>query len=172
MASGTGALPPIAQLAHVTTSLERAMEDLGRSFGIREWMQMRDSIVSIGPGRRAHIDVALAYKGDLMLEIIQPLGGDDAVYREPLAGEGPVFDGYAIRQHHVARIFESDAQFDAEMDRLRAAGVTFAIDPVPEELSGRARMNYADLRAELGYYVENLLFSDAGSEWLKTIPRS
>lgn len=160
-------LPPIAQLAHVTTALERAMEDIGRAFGIREWMQMRDSTVSIGPGRSAQIHVALAYKGDLMLEIIQPLGGDDAVYRDPLAGEG-----YAIRQHHVARIFETDEQFDVEMARLRSAGVRFPIDPVPSEMSGRARMNYADLRAELGYYVENLLFSTDGSEWLKTIPRS
>lgn len=166
MADGNG-LPPIAQLAHVTTSLERAMEDMGRSLGIREWLQMRDSTVSIGPGRRAHIHVALAYKGDLMLEIIQPLGGDDAVYRAPLSG-----GGYMIRQHHVARIFETDAQFDGEMARLRAAGVGFPVDPVPEEMSGRARMNYADLRAELGYYVENLLFSADGGEWLKTIPRS
>lgn len=167
MADDPRVLPAVSQIAHVTTSLERATEDFGRLLGIREWLQIRDYDVVTRPGHRALMHLALAYKGDTMLEIIQPLGGDDRIYSEPLEG-----NGYIVRQHHIARFFENHAQFDHEINRLRAAGVQFPIDVGLNETEGRARVNYADLRSQLGYYVENLLLSPGDDTWLTTIPRN
>lgn len=160
-------LPPFFQIAHVTTSLDRAMEEIGRASGISHWLEMRDHQATIRDGARAHIHVALAWKGDLMIELIEPLGGADAIYREPLTGAG-----YQIRQHHMGRIFDSVETFEAAMAPLRRAGVKFPVEGNLEDTRGKCLINYADLRPQLGYYIENLMFTPEGREWLDTVPQN
>lgn len=162
----TNGLPGFFQLAHVTTSLDRAMEDFGRTMGLRDYLQMRDHSVITRNGQRAHMHVALAWLGDLMIELIEPIGGDDRVYREPLIGQD-----YAVRHHHMGRIFPNDEEFDRAMAELTAAGVDFPISATLEETNGKCRVNYADLRPQLGYYIENLMFTPSGLEWLNSVPR-
>lgn len=160
-------LPPFFQIAHVTTSLDRAIVEMGLAAGISRWLEMRDHQATIGGGARADIHVALAWKGDLMIELIEPLGGVDAIYREPLTGAG-----FQIRQHHMGRIFDSAEAFEAAMVPLRAAGVTFPIEGNFEDTKGKCLINYADLRPQLGYYIENLMFTPEGREWLGTVPKN
>lgn len=160
-------LPPFFQLAHVTTSLDRAMEEMGRAMGIAHWLEMRHHQATVGGGARADIHVGLAWKGDLMIELIEPLGGADAIYREPLTGSG-----YQIRQHHMGRIFDTVERFEAAMAPLRKEGVPFPIEGNFEDTRGKCLINYADLRARLGYYIENLMFTPEGLQWLNTVPRN
>lgn len=162
-----GGLPDFFQHAHVTTSLDRAMADFGARLGLTEYLQMRDHSVITKGGERAYMHVALAWLGDLMIELIEPIGGNDLVYRAPLIGLD-----YGVRHHHMARIFQTDAAFDRAMADLSDAGIDFPIVATLEDTKGKCRVNYADLRAELGYYVENMVFSPSGLEWLQTIPRN
>jgi len=143
------------------------MAEMGEAMGITRWLEMRDHAATVSGGKRAEIHVALAWKGDLMIELIQPLGGHDAIYREPLTGEG-----YQIRQHHMGRIFPTAEDFEAAMEPLRRRGVHFPIEGDFEDTRGKCLINYADLRAELGYYIENLMFTPEGLGWLETVPRN
>jgi hypothetical protein len=156
------AYPGFFQIAHVTSDLERAMALFRKTFGLGDFLEMREHTNVTG----ARLNVALAYLGPTMIEIIEPLGGNDAIYRDVLPG-----DQFAIRLHHLAKDFDTDEQYDAEIDALRENAIDLPILASLEETRGKCRMCYADLRPFFGYYVEYLLFTESGKEWLQTIPR-
>jgi hypothetical protein len=155
----------IDQIAHVTNSLDRAIREFRQAFGIAKFLEMRNHSVVTREGRRANMHVALAYRKDVMIELIEPIGGDDLVYREGLDGSD-----FVVRQHHVARIVDSDQEFDEEFERLRARGVKFPIMASRQDTNDKCRVFYADLRPYIGYYIEYLAFSASGRQWLDTIP--
>lgn len=163
---GATGLPDFFQLAHVTTSLDQAMDFFRRTLGLTRWLEMRDHSMVTRPGQRARLHVALAYLGPQMIELIEPIGGDDAIYRDALPSKG-----FVVKHHHMARMFDTDEAFDRAMEDLRGAGIRFPVEATLEDTNGRARVNYADLREQLGYYVENLRFAPEAMEWLATVPR-
>lgn len=165
--NATHTMPGFFQLAHVTTSLDQAIADVGDAMGITNWLEMRDHAVVVKNGERAKIHVALAWKDSLMIELIEPFGGADAIYRDALGDE----PGYRIRQHHLGRMFDTAEQFEAAMAPLRQQGIAFPIEGGFAETNGKCLINYADLRPQLGYYIENLMFTPEGRGWLDTVPR-
>jgi len=67
---------PITQLAYVTDDLETTAQFWSETTGVGPWTAMREvSLPATMNGKEVtfKIDVALAYQGDLQLEIIQPL---------------------------------------------------------------------------------------------------
>ena len=118
----------VFQFAYVVEDIDAAIAHWTRTMGIgpfvrfpvplqADWMEVR--------GRRVPADedifaaVAIAYSGDIMIELIQP-GSAPSPYRESLA---------AGRQgvHHIG-IFADD--YDAQMAAARAAGITVAMEGV------------------------------------------
>lgn len=109
---------PITQTAWVVEDIAAAETFLGSHFGVARWTRIPD--VHFTPdsctyrGRPADFvtHISLAYRGELQLELIQPVRGD-SIYTEFLDRAGPGL-------HHVC--FEPD-DFAAAVTQASEAGV-------------------------------------------------
>lgn len=147
------------QFAYVTNDIDRAMEEVARAQGLGGFMQMRDNAFPTGPERQAVCHFALAYKGDLQFELIQPLAEDVGVYSQVLPGEG-----YGLVFHHLGRHFGARADFDAALVQARSKWPI----PIGHDTLGGVYA-YADARQDLGHYLEFFCFPE-GSH-LDAVPR-
>ena len=138
-------LSGLYQIAFVTTDLDQAMQLFAETYGIGKFRIRRDIASAPGmPKMSAH--VAHAYVGPLMIELIQPVGGNDTLYREILPP-----DGFGIRPHHFGFIVRSEQELERISAALEAKRVPIAFDA---SMPGVARAVYADARKTLGHYLE------------------
>lgn len=93
------------QLAWVTRNLDETEDALSRLFGAKTWVRMNGTEVqpancTFGGVPTGFVaDASLSYAGDLQLEIVAPLSGDNNIFEDFLATSGQGL-------HHVA--FETD----------------------------------------------------------------
>lgn len=153
------------QVAYVTNDFDCALLEFGSRLAVPKFFEIRALPMETAPGETAQIHVGLAWSGGVQIEIIQPLGGSDAVYRDWL----PAGRDYALRFHHLAHLMESEAEFDAVAAQLARQGV-----PVPLRGAnpGAARYLYGDFRATLGHYVEYIHFTATGRQFFEKIPHA
>jgi hypothetical protein len=147
------------QFAYVTTDIERAMEEIRCTQAIGGFMELRDLALPTGGGTHAHAHFALAFKGELQFEIIQPLSEEVALYLPFLPGEG-----YALQFHHLGKHLNSRSDYDRV---LQSAKQRWPIT-IEEEMMGTA-FAYVDSRKDLGHYLEYFSFP-ADSPFAK-VPR-
>jgi hypothetical protein len=93
------------------------------------------------------IDVLLVNAGPTNLEVIKPVSGSVELYR------GAVRPGAPMTKHHLG--FRVD-DFDEATAVVEASGRSWA----QYGETGRIRMGYLDLTAELGHYVEVMELAD------------
>jgi hypothetical protein len=93
------------------------------------------------------IDVLLVNAGPTNLEVIKPVSGSVELYR------GAVRPGVPMTKHHLA--FRVD-DFDEATAVVQATGRSWA----QYGETGRIRMGYLDMTAELGHYVEVMELAD------------
>ncbi|HUI02661.1 MAG TPA: VOC family protein [Acidimicrobiales bacterium] len=121
MAAGHGqgqlSMGPVAQLGYVVADTAGAMDHWTRYLGVGPFFFLPapplNDLRYRGEPSRARISVALAYSGDLQVELIEPLDEEPSPYRDFLDGAGPGL-------HHVAHFTED---FDAALAAQRAAGL-------------------------------------------------
>jgi catechol 2,3-dioxygenase-like lactoylglutathione lyase family enzyme len=109
---------PIIQTAWVVEDITRSEQFFVDHFGVRKWIRIPD--VHFGPDtctyRGAPADfvahVAMAYIGDMQLELIQPVSGD-SIYTEFLERSGPGL-------HHVCFVPDD---FDSAVAQAEQDGV-------------------------------------------------
>lgn len=138
---------PVTQLAWVTEDIGATAALLSRSFGVGAWTELPD--IHFDPehctlhGAPADfvVHVALAYAGDLQLELIQPVRGE-SIYTEFLARCGPGL-------HHLC--FEVD-----DMAAARAAAEADGLPVVQagSMMAGAMEFAYVDGSAHGVPYVE------------------
>jgi len=136
------------QVAYVTNDMDGAIERFDKMFGVSRWLRVPGMEMGLGGGRRLTMDMALAMAGGVQLELIAPLGGDDAVYRDALRADRP---GLQVVHHHVAERMASLADFDALRDRIRANGLALPID---DQSPNGVHYLYVDTRETLGHHLE------------------
>lgn len=137
------------QMAYVTNDFDQALAVFGEKTGVKKWFIGRDAQFMVGPGADASCHVAVAFAGGIQLEIIQPLGGTDHVYREPLKG-----DAFQLHYHHEAKRIDSLGQLAALKDEVRRQGFEIVI----EGTNPLATYFYADTRPLLGHYTEFMFY--------------
>src|SRR5262249_52532337 len=138
-------LAGLYQIAFVTTDLDEAMLLFADTYGISKFKVRRD--LSSAPGMPSlTVHVAHAYVGPMMIELIQPAGGEDTLYREILPR-----DGFAIRPHHFGFMVRSEQELERISAALETRNVPIAFDA---SMPGVARAVYADARSSLGHYLE------------------
>jgi len=122
------------QIAYVTNDLERAAGVFHEQYGTREFLIMRDL-------PDAYADLALAYSGDTMIELLQPLAQSGDFYSDYIAG----CDGFVIKHHHFGMLLDSREA----MAETRAAHVGQGNAIVYEggETGAAVQYLYADCRA-------------------------
>jgi hypothetical protein len=152
------------QIAYVTTDIEEAICLFAREHNVPEWARLPNLEIASIAGRRCKLNIALAFVGATQLELIQPISGDDGVYRESLPQSG-----FAIRHHHIAQLIESEDAFEKQREELAANGVPIVIDG---ETPGAVRYFYTDHRKTLGHYVEHIWYTPAAFAGMAQLPRN
>lgn len=138
---------PVTQLAWVTEDIGATSALLSRSFGVGAWTQLPD--IHFDPehctlhGAPADfvVHVALAYAGDLQLELIQPVRGA-SIYTEFLDRCGPGL-------HHLC--FEVD---DMSVARAAAEADGLPVVQAGSMMAGAMEFAYVDGSAHGVPYVE------------------
>jgi hypothetical protein len=131
------------QNAYVTRSVEGALERFRARVGI-EGVRVFDAQFNVGtPGGPAVIGakIALIWIEGLQYEIIQPVSGDDGIYRDAL----PAGDG--LRFHHTCMRIDD---WDAFREKVGREGYRV----VQEGDRGTLKFVYLDARDLVGHYLE------------------
>ncbi len=133
------------QIGYVTSDLDASMRQLGAAHGIERFRVKRD--VPAMPGMpRMVIHQCHAYVGAVQFEIIQPAGGDDALYRDFC-----VADKGSIRLHHLGMWVDDAAEFGGLRAALEEQNIPIVFEASIPNVGGAI---YADTRAQLGHYTE------------------
>ena len=101
------------QIAWVTPDLERTETALTGLLGVKKWVRIPD--VHFAPDTCSYLgkpadfvaSISLSYLGDMQLELIEPVRGDN-IYSDFLRDSGPGL-------HHICIEAESPEQFDAAL---------------------------------------------------------
>jgi len=135
----------IFQICYVTADLDAGMRQLATMHGIERFRVKRDVESLDGmPSMRMH--QAHVYVGEMQIELIQPADGDDALYRDVCAADGP-----SLRFHHYGLWVDDLAEFEGLMPTLADQNVPVAFSSSIPNVGG---VIYADTRALLGHYLE------------------
>lgn len=148
----------VFQVAYVTNDLEAAAWLMRDAYGWGEFLFMRDI-----PGSLT--DIALAYSGATMIELMQPLAVAGDFYSDHL-GQG---EGLRIRHHHFGMLADTREDLAA----IRAGHVALGNAIVLEgEVPGALDYLYADCRASLGHYLEYIRLDEGGRQMFAAVPGS
>lgn len=160
-----GPFPGIHQIAYVSNDFERAIAQFRVTHGIERFLELRPIRYETREGREAVCNVALAYVGAAEIELIAPLEGDVEIYRDILPRDG----SFAVRFHHLARLFDTREALEEQVAAYRRAGRDL---PINGASPGSARYFYADYRKEVGHYLEGIAYEPQARAWLASIPRN
>lgn len=147
------------QFAYVTTDIDRALTAFA-AIGAARFTAAAESEIPVGDERTARFKVALAYVGDIQLEVIEPIDGADEVYRSLFSD-----DGYQLRFHHVAYWPDTQEQFHA----LKASAHHAGFDPVLEGSGPFGSYFYIDARETLGHFVEYFAYAPGAIDSLREV---
>lgn len=151
------------QIGYATNDIDAALALFRDKYSMGTFAEIRNITVQ-GPDNSDMVaNFALAYKGDTMIELIQPVQGDTSMFDHVL----PKND-FAVRHHHFAYCLDSMAQLDEAEAKLRAEGVDI---PIKGNGMDQVFFFYADTRAWLGHYSEYLTLTDKGREAYAQLPR-
>ena len=159
--SGNGVyLSRFFQIAYVTRDLDRAVDMYQRRFGIRSFYFQRGNRLD----EHTTTDFALAWLGDVMVELIQPFGMGNSFYEVML---GP--DEIGMRLHHLGHLVSDRDEWNRLQDRFKHEG--YAI-PLQGSIEGFLSYLYVDARAQTGHFLEYILCEPAGHAYFEAVPRS
>lgn len=150
-------LPPWAtfadlyQIGYVATDADRAMELFREHHGIPAFKDVGPLNLKLDGGGTVTIRIAMCFVDKLQIEIIQPIGGADHIYRSALPASG-----FGMVLHHLARRVETLEALEAMRAELVRKGETIAISGGDPKMS---RFFYVDARPTLSLYVEYLYIS-------------
>ncbi len=148
------------QTAYVVADMESAMAQFGELYGLSRFQLNREVVIQTGDGE-AVCHFALAQVGEAQLELIQPAGGRDAIYRDALGGA-------PARLHHLGCLIRAPAVWERLRAKLRGEGARI---PVEGDFGGLMHYLYVDRRAVLGHYLEYMLQTEAGRDLFAGVPR-
>lgn len=141
-------------VAFVTRELEAGMAAFGRIHGDPAFTVYRQAQIET-PRGMAVLDFAVADLNGFRVEVIEPAGGCDEIYREALpehAGE--------TRFHHVASLVRSWQDWLQVKATIARHGLATPIRGRAETPEGIFHYAYVDLRRQLGHYLEFVCITD------------
>jgi extradiol dioxygenase family protein len=146
------------QNAYVTNDLDRAVAMLGDTFGVEEFQYTKDFPL---PGGGV-IDVAMAWAGNVMIEILQGRGNPNSFYERHI----PSSD-FAVKFHHFGYVVRDQATWDGLLERIAREK-----RDIPFEGSQPGVVSWIYIDApELGHYLEYIMPSEPYQNSLDNLPR-
>lgn len=141
----------VFQVAYVTHDRAAAEAALSTRLGLTGWTEL-----DVVPGG-AKLAVAFARAGRIQVELMQPLGGDDAIFTDLLPARG------LVRVHHLGVRVED---MDLAIEHAAQAGYETA---KAGAIEGQLRFAFVDTRPDLGHFIELAEFTPAGWEFVAGI---
>ena len=152
----------VCQLGYVTNDFDRSLAVFAEN-GVPQFVERRYLKIQTGAGEAADLHIGLAVVDGMQIELIQPLGGDDAIYRSALGDES-----YELHLHHICQLISDSEEFDRLKEGVEAGGIKVALWGVSPTGS---KYFYADTRVALGHYIEYIYRDPAMDEaFLAGIP--
>lgn len=152
---------PVFQIAYVTADLAAAAGAFGAWFGAKGFRVDRDVSIETSLGiARCHF--ALAFLGDLQIELIEPAGGADGVYRDGIEPR------VLAKHHHLGFLIRSE---DVWLRTLRDIEGTGRPIPVRGNFHDLMHYAYLDRRDLFGHYLEYMYPTQAGANLFDDVPR-
>ena len=148
------------QVAYVTRDLDRAVQTFQQQYGIRSFHFQRGNRID----EHTTQDFALAWLGDVMVELIQPFGNGSSFYEVML---GP--EQMGTRLHHFGHLVPSRTEWDRLTEQLDRDGAHI---PLQGSVEGFLSYLYVDARAHTGHFLEYILCEPAGQAFFDAVPRS
>jgi len=167
MVNATAFFPGAAvqQIGYATTDVAEAVKRYRERYGVKEFLMLPHTASTISPGRTATLNVAMAFVNGTMIELIEPAGGADTIYREVLPTSG-----FAVRHHHMGYAMFDEADWEATQREIERQQINIVLSG---EEPGVIRYQYIDARSDIGHYVEYLYYlGQGGQEMLKSIPHN
>lgn len=158
--------PAFVQLGYVTADIDAAIAYFTRTAGVSEWLRWPDvAVEKVVDGQvvRSKLDLAMAWRGSTMLELIRPVSGAIGIYTLRGDADSPV------NLHHIGHgIAGDEADFERQLETMAAAGQPVAL--VTRNENG----NYAlvDTRNTTGLYTEFLWGRAKGIALFESIPQN
>jgi hypothetical protein len=150
------------QLGYVTTDLDRASELLRERFGVEQIVEVPTDGATFLRGNEAadwEVRIAMCARGGLILEAIEPVGGEVDFYGRFLPDDG----SFALRLHHLATFVSLGDEAWSSVEALLArSGLRFDYTVL---IPDRVRAGYVDTSAELGHFMEICQLQSADIEF-------
>ncbi len=111
----------VRQVGYLCTDMHARIRAWQEQLGVGPWTLIRNVTLHCeyrGEPSRPVIDVGLAYRGDLQIELIQPRNDAPSPYREPLQRG-------ITGVHHIAHLCDD---IDADVERALASGMRMVCD--------------------------------------------
>lgn len=139
----------IWQVAYVTSDLDAAMEMARDRYGIEHCIEVPTGGATFLKGDEQapwDVRIAMGARGGMIVEIIEPVGGEVDFYRERLPKDG------GLGFHHLASFMPlGDHAWAALTDLLAEQDLTVDYTVL---IPDRVRAGYVDTRRDLGHWVE------------------
>ena len=148
------------QTAYVTRDIDRAAAVFQRQFGISSFQFVPGNQVD----EHTRIDLALAWLGEEMVELIQPIGNGGSFY-EIMLGPDPL----GTRLHHFGHLVPNRMEWDRLRAQVSRDGYPIALEG---SVDGFLSYLYVDARAHTGHFLEYILCEPAGKAFFDAVPRS
>jgi hypothetical protein len=159
----SGLYKPVFQTGYVTQDIDRAKEQFARTMGIANWYISPAASLPSQNGGSMDVQIAMAFVGPTMVEVIACKGGDDALYRDALPD-----DRFAVRLHHLGFRLHSDEEWEAMLAEGKRQGLRIAMDVK----TASTRALYFDTREVLGHYLEYLYYFDEPNSSIPRVPQN
>jgi hypothetical protein len=154
------------QVCYVTRDLDEGMALLRKHYGVESTEVPTEGATFLVGDEPAEWDVrvSMGARGGLIVELIEPVGGEVDFYRRFLPEDG------GLGFHHIASYMAlGDEPWDQLGDVLAAAGLRIDYTVL---IPNRVRAGYVDTSAELGHFIEICQLQPADTEFFDSLVAS
>ena len=151
-----------SQITYATSDIDIAAQRLGAIYGIDRFLITRDAEVE-SPEGPLRIHTGQAFVDDRHIEVIEPAGGADGVYRDMLGK-----DGFSLCVHHYGHLTRDPGEWEKIQAFIEDKGWRIALGG---NFADMMHYVYVDTRAELGHYLEFMYQTELGKDMFAEVPR-
>jgi hypothetical protein len=148
------------QIGYVARDLDRGIEVLRDRFGVEHCMEVPTAGATFLKGDEPaswDVRVAMGARGGLIVEVIEPIGGEVEFYREALPRDG------GLGLHHLATFVPlGEEVWESVVGLLAEQGLRVDYTVL---IPDRVRAAYVDTRAHLGHWLEICQLQAADTEF-------
>ncbi|WP_397589376.1 VOC family protein [Sphingorhabdus sp.] len=149
------------QTCYLVDDVKQAMARFGENYGITKWHVM-DMLEMMGEGAPARF-IALAWAGDMMIELIEPDEAVPSIYQEWQRDRG-----LESRFHHLGFLVYSEEEFSGIKQQLVEQGFPIVAEA---ELGNVLKAAYMDTTKALGHFYELIYLPDGeSSQFFADVP--